>query len=128
MSASVFLNSKHIEELLELLDKKDEIDRQIRSILAGAVYQEPKPASTSRPAIPETGIEIPPKGWTSYKTKAEAGPNEDSWRFASDRDGNVYPEVGALVDRIYESGKLERGSFTYTLSKDSKFLQRRKMK
>jgi len=30
------------------------------------------------------------------------------------------------VDRIYESGKVEKEGFTYTLSKDGKFLQRRK--
>jgi len=127
MSSSVFLNSKHIEALLELLDQKDAIDRQIRSILAGANFQEPKTDSTSKSATPETEVEIPTNGWTSYETKEEAGPYVDGWRFVSGRDGKVYPEVEALVDRIHESGKVERGSFTYKLSKDGKFLQRRRV-
>lgn len=121
---SVFLNRKHIEKFLELLDEKDKINAQIRNILAGAIFRESKPESTSKSAMPETGVGIPTDGWTSYATKGPAGSNEPAWRFASDRDDRIYPEVEALVDRIYESGKVEQGGFTFTLSKDGKFLQR----
>lgn len=114
------------DEALKLVEKlREDINELGRLIGAGFVT---KPPSRVPRQEPETDVEIPTEGWTSYETKKEAGPYGDSWRFASDQDGNVHPEVEALVDRIYESGKVERGSFTYMLSKDGKFLQRRKKK
>lgn len=116
------------DEALRLLDKlRKDLDELGRFIGAGVVTKPPSEVPRQE-AETEVGAAIPQGGWTSYRTKAEAVPDEDGWRFASDRDGNVHPEIEALVDRIYESGKLEWGSFTYMLSKDGKFLQRRKKK
>ena len=118
------------DEVIELLNEiRREINEKIDDLgrfLARGMVTEPSKGTPRQE--PETGIGVPTDGWTSYETKEEAGAYVDGWRFASDRDGKVYPEVEALVDRIYESGKVERGSFTYKLSKDGKFLQRRRGK
>jgi len=109
------------EALRRLGNLRKDIDELERFIGAGFVTEPPSGFPHQEPA---TGIEIPTKGWISYATKKPAGSEEPGWRYASDRENEVHPEVETLVDAIWEGGKVEQGGFTYTLSKDCKFLQR----
>lgn len=115
------------EEALRLLDNLRKNVDEFGSFFSASFVVEGSPHLPPSDGA-EVVVTIPQEGWTSYETKEEAEPYVDGWRFTSDRDGNIYPEVEALINRIYESEKVERGSFIYTLSKDGKFLQRRRDK
>ena len=117
MSAGIYLDKGKLERLLSYLNERREIDDKIRELLTEGVTSEPTPY-----------LKIPDEGWVSYSTKKAAEPDEDAWRFATTRDGDIIEAAKSLAEAIDKAGKVERDGFIYTRSKNGKFLQRRRKK
>ena len=123
MSASVSLSQSQVEKLLNILDPGERwCFLEIRSFLS--VNTSTKPAQI--PTQPKTptidGIRWRVKGGSA------AGPSDDfAFDFTQDRDGRVSKEKEPIIDYIKQKGPFLVEGYEVNLSKDGKFLQRKRV-
>ena len=105
------------EKVIAWLDKGDEWMKQGRALFLEGYTQQDQIATP--PNI--SGIKFFIKGGT------KAGPNDSfAFCFGSNQDGSVPAEKRALVEYLKTNKELKAGEYTVTISKDFKFIQRKR--
>jgi len=101
LSVTVTLSQSQVEKLLGIIEDSERCLLEARSILSMNAI--------SKPA-------------------ARASPSDDfAFDFVSDRDGRVSKEKEPIVDYIKQKGPFQVEFYEITLSKDWKFLQRKRV-
>jgi hypothetical protein len=116
------LSQNQVEKLLSIIEESERCLLEARSILSMNAVSKPAqiPPQQKTPGI--EGIKWRVKGGGS------AGPSDTfAFDFVSDRDGRVPKEKVPIADYIKQRGPFQADGFEITLSKDGKFLQRKRM-
>ena len=122
MSVTVTLSQSQVEKLLNIIDESERCLLEARSLLSMNVStkQVQTPVQQRTPNI--SGIKWRVKGG------GLAGPSDDfAFNFTQDRDGKVSREKSPIVDYIKQKGPFQAEGYEVTLSKDGKFLQRKRV-
>ncbi|OGD56005.1 hypothetical protein A3K78_02895 [Candidatus Bathyarchaeota archaeon RBG_13_52_12] len=122
MSVTVTLSQSHVEKLLNIIDESERCLLEARSLLSMNV-------STKQVQTP-TQQKTPSIQYIKWRVKGggSAGPSDDfAFDFTQDRDGILSRDKAPIVDYIKQRGPFQVGGYEITLSKDSKFLQRKRM-
>jgi len=80
---------------------------------------------TSRPAEVPASIDF-----IEWKLKGGTLANADddwAWTFVAERDGSIPPSRQQLIEHLKRYGKVSQAGYEISLSKDSKFLNRKKL-
>jgi len=116
---TITLNESELEQLLSYFDEFGEISEKAKAFIANK-FQFSKTNQTTD--IDTSRITFKVKGG------AEAGPNDKwGWAWARAQNGSYHDESRALVQYLEQYGEMTQGGFTYSLSKDGKFLNRKKV-
>lgn len=122
MSVAVTLSQNQIEKLLNIIEESERCLLEARTILSMNVVSKPDQAPAERKAPSIEGIKWRVKGGGS------AEPNDVfAFDFVSDRDGRVSKEKSPILDYIKQRGPFQTDGYEVNLSKDGKFLQRKKV-
>ncbi len=143
MVISMSLNQEQVDRLVELLDKRDDLNFEIRSMLAGTLFTTPKPKKTDlvdtflKKPKPETkaAMEVDVNIWgVEWKLSNRQGGGRASpeagwaWGFGYDQDGVFLPEAERLIELIQRYGKIRVGQYEITLGgRDKRLLNRKKI-
>jgi hypothetical protein len=116
------LDKDKAEKLIELLDKSDNLNQEIRTLVSEVFYYPSDPVKVREIRLTESDI---PDEWF-LKGMIPASPGAKwSFRFPKDQEGNIHPETELLVREIQEFSKVRIGRYEYSLSKDGQFLYRK---
>jgi hypothetical protein len=122
LSVTVTLSQSQVERLLSVLDEGERCFLEVRSLLSGNTSTKPAPAPT-QPKTPS----IEYVKWR-VKSGSAVGPSDDfAFDFAHDRDGKVSRNKAPIIDYIKQNGAFQVDGYEVNLSKDGKFLQRKRM-
>ena len=122
LSVTVTLSQNQVEKLLSIIEQSERCLLEARSILSMNASTRQAQASTQQKTPSIDGIKWRVKGGGS------AGPNDDfAFDFTQDRDGKVPKEKVPILDYIKQKGPFQAEGYEVTLSKDGKFLQRKRM-
>ena len=122
MSVMVTLSQNQIEKLLSIIEESERCLLEARSILSMNTSAKPAQAPTQQRTPSIEGVKWRVKGGGS------AGPNDDfAFDFTQDRDGKVPKEKAPIIDYIKQKGPFQAEGYEVTLSKDGKFLQRKRV-
>jgi len=122
LSIMVTLSQSQVEKLLSIIEESEKCLLEARSILSmnASTRTVQSPTNQTTPSIEYIKWRI--KGGSS------AGPNDDfAFDFTQDRDGNVSREKAPIIDYIKQKGPFQVEGYEVNLSKDGKFLQRKKV-
>ena len=136
MSLSFQLSDSDIQRLLTAFTQVGQGVAEIQSILAGAASTRPQipPPQPKAPQQNLGGLGTPPSPpsitgvkWL-LKGGAPAQPS-DGWAycFSANRDGSIPTEVVPLVSYLQKNGAFKLGAYEVSLSKDGKFLNRKRI-
>jgi hypothetical protein len=116
------LSQSQVEKLLSIIEQSERCLLEARSILSMNTSTRQAQASTQQKTPSIEGIQWRVKGGGS------ADPS-DTFAFdsISDRDGRVSKEKALFVDYIKQRGSFQAEGYEVTLSKDGKFLQRKRV-
>jgi len=122
---SITLSEKDLETLLSFFDELIEVSDKARGLLAGRfAFNKPEKV---QPATSTTSVDVS-RAVFKKKGGAEAGPKDQwGWAWARAQNGSYHDESRALVQYLEQYGEMTQGGFTYSLSKDGKFLNRKKV-
>ena len=122
MSVTVTLSQNQVEKLLSIIEQSERCLLEARSILSMNASTRPSQASTQQKTPSIESIQWRVKGGDS------ADPSDDfAFDFVSDRDGRVSKDKVPIVDYIKQRGSFQAEGYEVTLSKDGKFLQRKRV-
>ena len=122
MSVTVTLSQSQVEKLLSILDEGERCFLEVRSLLSGntSPKQSQTPTQTNAPNIEYVKWRV--------KGGGTAGPSDDfAFDFTQDRDGKVSRAKTPIIDYIKQNGPFQVVGYEVTMSKDGKFLQRKRM-
>lgn len=122
MSVTVILSQSQVERLLNIIDESERCLLEARSLLSSNASTKPAQA----PAMPKT----PNIEYVKWRVKGggSAGPSEIfAFDFTQDRDGKVQRDKAPIVDYIKQKGPFQAEGYEINLSKDGKFLQRKRL-
>jgi len=118
MSPTFILSDSDLEKLLNSFDASEKGIKAAREVLNQSYS---KPAES--PQAPSgSGVE--------WKVKGGALANAEdgwAWAFAIDRDGKIPADREQLIDHLKRFGKVTQSGYEITLSRDGKFLNRKKL-
>ena len=121
LSVTVTLSQSQVEKLLNNIESERCL-LEARSILSTNATSKPAPAPNQSKIPRIEGIKWRVKGGGA------ASPSDDfAFDFTQDRDGKMSRDKTPIVDYIKQRGPFQADGFEITLSKDTKFLQRKRM-
>ena len=122
LSVTVTLSQTQVEKLLSIIEESERCLLEARGILSTNVVPKPSLAPTQQKALGIDGIKWRVKGGGS------AEPSDTfAFDFVSDRDGRVPKEKAPIIDYLKQKGPFQADGYEVTLSKDGKFLQRKRV-
>jgi hypothetical protein len=122
LSVTVTLSQNQVEKLLSIIEEGERCLLEAQSILSMNTSTKPAQVSTQQKTPSIEGVRWRIKGGRS------AGPNDDfAFDFTQDRDGKVPKEKAPIFDYIKQKGPFQAEGYEVTLSKDGKFLQRKRV-
>jgi hypothetical protein len=121
MSIMATLSQNQVEKLLNIIEEIERCLLEARSILS-------MNAST-RPAQEPSQQKTPSIEYIKWRVKnsSSAIPNDEFAFNTQDSDGKVSSDKVPIVDYIKQKGLFQADGYELTLSKDAKFLQRKKV-
>ena len=122
LSVTVTLSQSQVEKLLNIIEESERCLLEARTILSTNTIA--KPAQTS--AQPKT----PSIEYLKWRVKggSAAGPSDDfAFDFTQDREGKVSRDKAPIIDYIKQNGPFQVEGYEVNLSKDGKFLQRKRV-
>jgi len=122
LSVTVTLNQSQIEKLLSILDEGERCFLEVRSLLSGNTSNK----QTQTPNQPKT----PSIEYVKWRVKggSAAGPSDDfAFDFTQNREGKVLRDKAPIIDYIKQKGPFQLDGYEVNLSKDGKFLQRKRL-
>ena len=122
MSVMVTLSQNQVEKLLSIIEESERCLLEARSILSlnASTKQAQAPAQQNTPSI--EGVKWRVKGGGSASLS-----DDFAFDFVSDRDGRVSKDKVPIIDYIKQKGPFQAEGYEVTLSKDGKFLQRKRV-
>ena len=122
LSVTVTLSQSQVEKLLSIIEQSQRCLLEARSILSTNTSTRQAQTSTQQKTPSIESIQWRVKGGDS------ADPSDDfAFDFVSDRNGMIPKEKKAIVDYVKQRGPLWVDEYEVTLSKDGKFLQRKRV-
>ena len=121
MSITVTLSQSQVEKLLSIIEESERCLLEARSILN---------INATKPALAPNQSKIPSIEGIKWRVKGggAASPSDDfAFDFTQDRDGKVSRDKAPIVDYIKQRVQFQAEGYEVTLSKDGKFLQRKRM-
>jgi hypothetical protein len=122
LSVTVTLSRNQVEKLLTIIEESERCLLEARTILSTNAISKPTqvPVQQKTPSIESIKWRV--------KGGAAAGPSDDfAFDFTQDREGKVSRDKTPIVDYIKQNGPFQADGYEVTLSKDGKFLQRKRM-
>ena len=122
LSVTVTLSQSKIEKLLSILDENERTILEARSMLSSS--------STINPVQTASQPKTPSIKYVKWRVKggSAAGPSDDfAFDFTQDRDGNFSRDKAPIIDYIKQKGPFQVDGYEVNLSKDGKFLQRKRV-
>ncbi len=128
------LDQENVEKLIDLMDRRDKINSDIRIMLAGnlgtSAQAEPEPRSREVEFAMKLDLDISGIEWkrSNKAGGGPAGPGDGwAWAFAYTQDGGVRNEAMQLVTALQQYGKVIAGGFEISLSgRDKRLLSRKR--
>ena len=122
LSVTVTLSQNQVDKLLSIIEESERCLLEARTILSTNVASTPTQAQTQPKTPSIDNIKWRVKGGSS------ASPSDDfAFDFAQDRDGNMSRDKKSIIDYIKQKGPFQANGYEVTLSKDGKFLQRKRV-
>jgi len=121
LSVEVTLSQNQIEKLINIIEECEKCLLEARTILGMNVVSKPNGslAQQETPSIEDIKWRIKGGGSADFSDKF-------AFDFVSDRDGRVSKEKAPIVNYIKQRGPFQIDGYEVNLSKDGKFLQRKK--
>ncbi len=122
LSVTFTLNQNQVEKLLNIIEENERCLLEAQTILStNAIF---KPTQTTEQ---QKTTSIEDIKWR-VKGSSSAVPSDDfAFDFIHDRDVKVSSDKIPIVDHIKWKGPFQAGGYEVTLSKDGKFLQRKRV-
>ncbi len=122
LSVTITLSQNQVEKLHSIMEESERCLLEARTILGTNATAKPAQTSTQPKTLGIDGIKWKVKGGGS------ASPSDDfAFIFVSDHDGRVSKEKEPMVEYIKQRGPCQVDGYEVTLSKDGKFLQRKRV-
>jgi len=115
------------DDVIRLADDLDSVVKRLREL--GASGFTSKPATPAAPVAPSGGgIEWQVKEKDTGQNRLANADDGWAWAFTADRDGKIPADRVQLIDHLKRYGKVTQAGYELTLSKDGKFLNRKKVR
>ena len=113
------------EDVIKIADDLDAVVKRLRTLGSAGFTSKPPEASQ---APSSSGIEWRVKEKDSGQNRLANAEDGWAWAFATDMDGKIPADSAQLIEHLKRFGKVTQSGYELTLSKDGKFLNRKKLR